>query len=87
MARNYTRVGRSGRGGSRRGRNNRNSNTNAKREKEYKLKPHGSGSDKQVVSFGKVLEKITIKVKKDYDMGLVIGECLKDQTKMNFELE
>ena len=87
MARICTRGGRSGRGGRGRGRNNRNLNTNAKREKEYKFKPHGSGRDKQAVSFGKLLETITIKVKKDYGMNPVIGKRLKDRTKMDFELE
>ena len=85
MARNYTRGGRSGKDGRGRGRNNRNSNTNAKRAKVYKFKPHGSGRDKQAVLFGNVLEKIIIKVKKDYDMGLVFGKCPKNRTKTDVE--
>ena len=84
MGHNHTRSGRGGRG---QGQNNRNSSSNTKREKEYKFKPHGSGRDKQAVSFGKVLEKIIVKVKKDYDMGLVIGKCLKDRVKRDSELE
>ena len=45
---------------------------------EMKFHPHGIGRDRQTVTFGKVKERIEMRVQKEYDFGKDIAESIRD---------
>ena len=63
MGRFNNESGRSGRTGRRQSYQRKKYSSYESREKEYKFKPHGYGKDKQNISYGKIVEKITTKIK------------------------
>ena len=74
--------GRGGRGGrgerSTGGRGGRSGGRGSWRPSNLKFHPHGVGKDKQTVTYGKVKERIVMKVQKEYEYGRDIGECIRD---------
>ena len=73
------RGGRGGRGGrSSGGRGGRGDGRRPWRQSELKFHPHGVGTDRQTVTFGKVKERIVMKVQKDYEYGQDIAESLRE---------
>ena len=67
------RVGKQGRGGQgdqcvfRRGRGSYVLKMHYYKDKQLKLQPHGSGQEKQLVTFGKVHDMIILKIQTSYD--------------------
>ena len=71
------------------GRNNKgktaSSNKQSKKpdiKKELKFHLHGVGKDKQTATYGKVLEKICLRVQQSYDNGAKVAESLRKEKKV-----
>ena len=81
MRRSNNRAGR----GSRGIKAGRGPNANKDRKKEYLFKPHGQGKDRQAISYGKIVEKITTKIQATYDHGHEIAWSIKHGKRYDFD--
>ena len=85
MGRFNNESGRSGRIGRRQSYQRKKYSSYESREKEYKFKPHGYGKDKQNISYGKIVEKITTKIQATYEHGADITWSIENKKKFDFD--
>ena len=85
MGRFNNESGRSGRIGGRQSYQRKKYSSYESREKEYKFKPHGYGKDKQNISYGKIVEKITTKIQATYEHGADITWSIENKKKFDFD--
>ena len=85
MGRFNNESGRSGRTGRRQSYQRKKYSSYESREKEYKFKPHGYGKDKQNISYGKIVEKITTKIQATYERGADITWSIENKKKFDFD--
>jgi len=55
------------------------------KEKYYKFKPHGQGKDKQNVFYGKIVDKILMKIEATYEHGADITWSIENKQKFDFD--
>ena len=53
------------------------------KEKYYKFKPHGQGKDKQNVFYGKIVDKILMKIEATYEHGADITWSIENKQKFD----
>ena len=89
----YDRQGRGGRGGRGRGNAGRGK-FNRKKGKSYKeydrdlkFRPHGSGRDKQTVTYTKVIETILLNIQRQYKSGGDIVKAIRDMKHIDMKKE
>ena len=56
------------------------------RTSNLKFHPHGVGKDRQTVTYGKVKERIIMKVQKEYEYGRDIAESLRDMVVVDLSI-
>ena len=85
MGRFTNESGRSGRTGRRQSYQRKKYPSYESREKEYKFKPHGYGKDKQNISYGKIVERITTKIQATYEHGADVTWSIENKAKFDFD--